>query len=221
MIKEKPIIFSSESINAILEGRKTQTRRVVKYQPPENYHIIGRITSSTNSKNEGCVCWESDNGRVSHYCKIPRDVGDILWVRETWSQLDMDYRVVTGKLDIDDFEGCPIVYRADDNPEHFNYWRPSIYMPRKAARLFLKVTNIRAERLQIITEEDARSEGCIDFHDKIGDGKFDDVAEFDLTARDAFSELWDNLNKKRGYGWGLNPWVYVLEFEKISEPIGQ
>ncbi len=91
------------------------------------------------------------------------------------------------------------------------------FMPREAARIFLKVTNVRVERLQDISEEDARAEGCITFHDKTGDGKFEDVLEFDLTARDAFCELWQRLNLKRGYGWETNPWVRVYEFERISK----
>ena len=86
-------------------------------------------------------------------------------------------------------------------------------MPKWAARIWLKVKDVRVERVQDISEDDARAEGCITFSDKIGDGKFDDVYEFDLTARDAFVELWDSINAKRGYGWGINPWVWAIEFE--------
>ena len=89
---------------------------------------------------------------------------------------------------------------TDEKPQTgWNYsWikRPSIHMPKEAARIWLKVTAVRAERLQDITEEQARAEGCIDFHDKIGNGKFDDVLEFDLTARDAFVDLWNSTLKK-------------------------
>jgi len=214
--KEKPIIFSTEMVRAILENRKSKTRRVIKPQPPENSICHGWVMSSTEPKNEGCAGFGPDENCVNHYSKCPWEVGQILWVRETWSQLDADYRAVTGKFDIEEFKGCPIIYKADENPEHFNYWRSSIYMPRSAARLLLKVKDIRVERLQEITEEDARCEGCIDYHDKIGDGKLGDVAEFDLTARDVFADLWESINLKRGYGWHLNPWVFVISFEKVE-----
>ena len=145
--------------------------------------------------------------------------GDILWVRETWYKNYPHkygrywYRADGEKIDMPTIYGGTVIYGKDDGLK----WRPSIFMPREAARIFLRVTNVRVERLQDISEEDARAEGCITFHYKTGDGKFEDVLEFDLTARDAFCELWQRLNLKRGYGWETNPWVWVIEFEKISK----
>jgi len=220
-VSEKPIIFSTPMVQAILAGRKTMTRRVIKSQPPKICALAGRVTDSTNRKIIGHIGWETSAENVNHYAKIPYEVGDTLWVREAWCKYTPEHVIgaekYAHKANVrDEGERC----RQDYIKDGYHYqWKPSIHMPREAARLFLKVKNIRFERLQDITEEDARREGCIDFHDKIGDGKFDDVAEFDLTARDAFIELWDGLNSKRGYGWELNPWVWVVEFETTEVPI--
>ena len=197
--KEKSIVFSTEEVRATVDGRKTMTRTVVKH--PEK---IDSYRFKLNFPQINIVD-----------PKLPYRVGDILWVRETWSQLDADYRAVTGKLDIEDFKGCRIVYKADENPEHFNYWRPSINMPRAAARLFLKVKDIRVERLQDITEQDILAEGT----------PFDrEIYEMPCNIQNAgatylagcFMRIWDSINAKRGYGWDLNPWVWVIEFERAE-----
>ena len=220
MSKEKPILFNTEMVKAIMSGKKIMTRRIVKHQPPENSIIHGRVMSSTEPKNEGCVGWGPNEECVNHYSKIPYEIGQVLWVRETWAQLDMDYRAVSGKLDIQEFKGCPIAYKADnDAPEHFNYWRPSIHMPRTAARLFLKVTNIRVERLQDITQEDIESEGLWfysqEYRDEICKWR-DCVSAIRGTRKKYFKKLWNSINSKRGYGWDVNPWVWVVEFERIE-----
>jgi len=210
MSKEKPIIFSTEMVKTILDGRKTMTRRVVKHQAPEGYRILGRVTSSTDKENEGCACWRSDDDRVSHYCKIPYEAGDVLWVRETWNHFNYNN-------DHDDKRLSGYIFKA--SPEFVNdlpplvrayygvAWCPSIHMPRAAARLFLKVKDIRVERLQGITVEDIRSEGlssmgvhCLDYELAIPEWKI----------------LWDSINAKRGYGWDINPWVWVVEFERVE-----
>jgi len=180
-------------VKAILEGRKTQTRRVIKVDDdPENWKISIEGTSIVRTE--------------PYDVKLPRyAAGDILWVRETWATVSsgiIEYKATyiepyTGSTEIDHI-GKKIT------------WRPSIYMPREAARIFLKVTNVRVERLQDITEEDAKAEGCID-------GKSKDVLKFDLTARDVFAKLWNSINAKRGYRWETNPWVWVIEFERINK----
>lgn len=199
MNRMKPILFSTERVNAILDGRKTQTRRVIKPQPSSGIRKSVFVKSGL----------EDGHGRE---IKSRYQPGDILWVRETWAEVSsgiIEYKATykepyTGSAEIDHI-GNKIK------------WRPSIFMPREAARIFLKVTNVRVERVQDITEEDAKAEGCITFMEKIGDGKSKDVLEFDLTARDAFVELWNNINAKRGYSWDTNPWVWVYEFERISK----
>ncbi|MDA8227360.1 MAG: hypothetical protein M0T74_06585 [Desulfitobacterium hafniense] len=220
-MSEKPILFSTPMVQAILAGRKTMTRRVVK-KKYSNTNIEKRRDILIEVQNDTPPdVYNPETKMTTRHLKMcvpinqPYRVGDVLWVRETWANTWTP----------DDYEGY--VYKADGVPEKFPYWgdgrnckdevwRPSIFMPRSAARIFLKVKSVKVERLQDITEEDARSEGCIDFHDKIGDGKFDDVAEFDFTAKDAFIELWDSLNAKRGYGCDLNPWVWVIEFERME-----
>ena len=133
--------------------------------------------------------------------------GDILWVRETWTTVSsgiIEYKATyiepyTGSTEIDHI-GKKIT------------WRPSIHMPREAARIFLRVKNVRVERLRDITEEDARDEGIL-----LSYGASDKrVCRFQ-NYRDAFRALWDDLNKKRGYGWNMNPWVWVVEFEHMSK----
>lgn len=190
---EKPIIFSTEMVRAIIEGRKTQTRRVIKGYG--NIWYIGKLLgdwslSQPPYMEDGMLHWGLQvdvDERRTFFIKPPYQPGDVLWVRETWAP-ETKQGVPTGGY----------VYRASDSPEPDEdvllKWKPSIFMPREAARIFLKVTNVRVERLQEITEEDALREG--------------------MLARDHFPGYWDKLNAKRGYGWYKNPWVWVIEFDK-------
>ena len=185
----KPIIFSTEMAQAILAERKTQTRRVIKGVSTE-WDCFGRCTDG-DSPFIGFGRGE----RLEKKVKAPYQPGDILWVRETWAE------TATGDY----------VYIADfphtkDLLKH-GKWRPSIHMPKTAARLFLRVTDVRVEQLQYITEEGAWKEGCPD----------DVVPDKYPSSVVWFHELWDKLNLKRGYGWETNPWVYVIEFERISK----
>lgn len=176
---EKPILFSTEMVRAILDGRKTQTRRVVKPS------VFEKGTNWFWNPNEN-IC-------LAQYRK-----GDVLWVRETWAKDDTYY------------------YKADGScGSRCGKWKPSIHMPREAARIFLRVTNIRVERLQDITDDDAWKEGFE------RDFPFCEKTECDTcldecSARYKFNKLWDNLNAKRGCGWAANPWVWVIEFERIA-----
>jgi len=167
----KPIIFCTPMVQAILEGRKTQTRRVIKPQP--------------------------DAGLMPNKYAAPYKPGDILWVRETW------------KPDYHDEDGY--CYKADGDremyPNNLLHWRPSIHMPRAAARIFLRVTDVRAERVQDISAEDAHSEGIACIHDEISECA-------------AFAALWDEINAKRDggrYAWERNPWVWAYTFERIAK----
>jgi hypothetical protein len=190
----KPILFSTEMVQAILAGRKTQTRRVMG-------------VSGALYPNETVADW------VVRWKVEPRyHKGDILWVRETWQTVPSE-----------DGEGYAYVYRAsqngrdwEDNTEGWK-WRPSIFMPKEAARLILKVTNVRAERLQDISEEDARAEGVGDpyeyQHPMYYDYKMFDGVSCGICA---FAGLWESINAKRGYGWETNPFVFVYEFERVE-----
>ena len=215
---EKPILFNTEMVQAILAGRKTMTRRIIKPQPN------GQLKCVIKHETKGRSCWMENNAdQLSKDFKFYKsyEVGDVLWVRETWAQLDMDYRAVEGKLNGEEFKGCPIAYKANnDTPEHFGCWRPSIFMPRTAARLSLKVTNIRVERLQDITEDDAIAEGIEwtnegPLHAHYLNHDLNASLNF-KTSKEAFSSLWDSINNKRGYGWDINPWVWVVEFERVE-----
>ncbi|OPD20409.1 hypothetical protein AL710_11995 [Clostridium botulinum] len=222
---ERPILFNTEMVMAILKNKKTQTRRIIKPQPKQPIPL-GVVVSSTESKNEGCFGWGQDKcGGIIDYARPPYKVGDILYVRETWAN--------TWTPDGD--EG--FVYRADGKPSTFPYWGnarqckhevwiPSIHMPKKAARIFLKVTNVRVERLQDITEEGAKSEGAAKqiWYQPYGT-RSENNQEYvgDITQHvpnyiTGFAGIWDGTLGKWDdwlYSFKRNPWIWVIEFEKM------
>jgi len=191
----KPIIFSTPMVQAILDGRKTQTRRVIKIDDaPENWKISIAGTSIVRTE--------------PYDAKLPRyAAGDILWVRETFCEVPYEYNHVPikgGHITIPKY-----AYKADSERDYTGIWKPSIYMPREAARIFLRVTNVRVERLWDITETDVRKEGFSDHFD-IETDTFYPCGYF-------FKHTWNSLYAKRGCGWDTNPWVWVYEFEKINK----
>lgn len=156
----KPILFNTAMVQAILDGRKTVTRRVVKPQP-----------TTVHGGKKGCfpLAFYFD---CSHWVKPPYQVGDVLWVRETWAKIE-DFENNFG-FDIDD--GLKYLFKCDDNGKAHNSvdasvkrWRPSIHMPKEAARIFLKVTDVRVERLQDITEVQVVKEGVDPYDDNCCD----------------------------------------------------
>jgi len=204
-MNEKPIIFSGPMVRAILEGRKTQTRRVCKLQPQ-----IVDVEPKYEKHTWGF--WHDDdypNGRVIR-CPFGSR-GTVLWVREAWAQPFAESKNSNG-----------VIYRADGadylglaerkhgwGEAESDSWKPSIHMPRKFCRLFLTVTDVRVEKLQNISDSDVRAEG-------ISEAAIEKCREW-LHPNDcpgeAFSELWNSINEKRGYGWKENPWVWIIEFE--------
>lgn len=213
MSKEKPILFSTPMVQAILEDKKTKTRRVAKIKFLEGFNP--EWSGYKPVLENGKFFLEGSNHRsATTEVKQPYQVGDIIWVRETWKY----YVKAVGKGEsfrVKQF----LAYKADEDngnvqksSEWFEgKWRPSIFMPRAAARLFLRVTNVRVERLQDIQLSDCLKEG-IQLSPCEAD---DDVLYQSITAEDKFAELWDSLNTKRGYGWDVNPWVWVIEFERV------
>ena len=190
-MKERPIIFSTDMVRAILDGRKTQTRRILKYAPiPEPARFIKWSSNEyAPQSNSGKMFLE----RSWRPRKCPYgQVGDRLWVRETFA-LDEDDQVV-------------VFYRATDH-ETCGPWKPSIFMPRWASRIDLQITKIKVDRVQDINEEDAITEGCLNTNDPSSG-----VDWCQGFARACFCNLWDSINAKRGYGWDVNPWVWVIEF---------
>jgi len=210
MPKERPILFSGPMVRAILAGTKSQTRRVVKPQPAF-IESSGRWTwpIPKTKAAKGCCTSVCTASREWYEYLLPEQLpygqpGDRLWVRETW-------RVFGGREYEYQQEQRAVKYRAEllDAIEYLQAeWRPSIFMPRWACRLLLEVASVRAERLQAISEADAVAEGV------------DAVTMADVprqatwSRRDDYRQLWDSLNKARGYGWDVNPWVWVIEFKR-------
>lgn len=194
MPNQKPIIFSKTMVQAILDGRKTQTRRVMKPQP-----------SWIASPDIPFASLDCDPKHIINpYVKR----GDTLWVRETWAgQHRFDHlppRLIPVKTNIH--------YAATEDLGGLMK-RPSIFMPRWAARIFLKVTSVRVERVQDISDEDAKAEGM-----EAVSGNFPLLPVRRALHYHAFADLWDSINAKRGFGWDVNPWVWVYEFEKVEAP---
>jgi hypothetical protein len=198
-VREKPILFSTPMVQGILEGRKTQTRRVVKPQPPADIDkLIGpeiyepAITDRCGELKKGKPIFGAYDEWGEYGVKSPYAPGDVLWVRETWAEDSGKY-----------------YYKASrDCGDRCGKWRPSIHMPREASRLFLAVKNVRVERVQEIGANDCQMEGVKPFTYCCDPT---DLADY---YRDAFRELWDATYSKRGYGWDTNPWVWVYEFER-------
>ncbi len=194
----KPILFSAPMISALLDGRKTQTRRVVKLS---NWMIKAAMTF------EGA--WIDSGFGDDNYMKIKGDddtahrlfcpygqKGDLLWVRENFAYL--------GNEDDIPIEPRKILYTATDDYEGVT--KPSIFMPRHASRLTLKINNVRVEHLQSITYIDAKNEGV-------------SYIKGDEDPRDLYKDLWQSINGEGS--WDLNPWVWVIEFEVIQQNVDE
>lgn len=220
----KPILFNTEMVRAILDERKTVTRRIIK-------SLSGKIECHHNEEHEfildnfagreiptGFVCRKcglgvspphSRHGVGNSWIVPPYFSSDILYVRETFAQ--------AGKY--------IFWYKADNNPLLKDIlWKPSIHMPKEAARIFLRVTDVRVERLWDITEEQASAEGIRGYWAKPHNNELPFVAtgivsEVFRTRKEAFGKLWNSTVKKSDldkYGWNANPWVWVIEFEKVN-----
>lgn len=212
----KPILFNTDMVRAIMDGRKNCTRRIVKPQPDEKHtYPLGFVTDSTEKKEVGCFEFGiNEYGGSIQYAKPQYQPGDILYVRETWGypiSLNSDKQYV--------FRADKIAESGFKNDSHI--WHPSIHMPKKAARIWLNVTNVRVERLQDITEDGAEAEGAIDNRGFIHspENEYDRI----YTAREYFIKIWDRTIKKSDldiYGWDVNPWLWVIEFERCEKPQG-
>ena len=209
-------------VQAILDNRKSLTRRVMKPQPKDGMYLAGCSPTTgdahfTNVPLDKLHEWAGEH----YFAKCPYPPGTILWVRETWHNL------------MDD-DGDNYVYKADGGwYVYLLSWKPSIHMPKDAARLFLEVTDVRVERLQEITEEDAIAEGlaCLTkdngitykygIPDSDGLPGNDDHGwhweEWCIAPRKAFNRLWDSINGKK-HPWESNPYVWVYEFERVDKP---
>ncbi len=223
----KPILFNTEMVRAILDGKKTCTRRIIKEEIPEGYKPLGFVLYPTDDKELGKLAFGGKGANV-HYAKPPCEAGDILYVRETWCKTKYD--LVPDK----DFDSgdCKYIFKVDDNGKSnpliealVKRWRPSIHMPKEAARIFLKVTSVRAEKLKDITDEGCINEGIREFTKDGVVKKYDTEPnmysweKMPRTPREAFEKLWNSTLQLKGKwnGWTnlfeYNPWVWVIEFK--------
>lgn len=209
---ERPILFNTEMVRAILDGRKTQTRRIIKLAPGFGGHPVGESGNPDNPLGFMYPCGIK---------RPPCNKGDILWVRETWSthydgyHPDLVYCYKADGLDL----------KAECLPGENNRWYPSIHMPKEAARIFLRVKDVRAEKLQDITVLDAINEGCCgticdhaDANPALGCTDCYNTGWLERPETE-FALLWDTTVKKADlpvYGWDANPWVWVIEFERCE-----
>ena len=230
MRRELPILFNTEMVRANLDGRKTCTRRVIKAQPDEKHTFpLGFVTGSTEAKELGCFGFgTNENGGSIQFVKPPYQAGDILYVRETWqcwrahryeATADIRFRAggddvrlqfANGNTDsIDRLDYDTFVHKWFS---HNGKWKPALFMPKEAARIWLKVTDVRVERLQEITIDDIRNEGLSSMAVHAGDMEI---------AIEEWKNVWNSTIKKSDldcYGWDANPWVWVIEFERCEKP---
>ncbi len=218
-MRERPILFNTEMVKAILDGRKTCTRRVVKGYIPKDAEF--GYTAFTPKGAISCrgIFETSYPGYGEKFFELPYHRGDILYVRETWQKaglVDEFDHVIAGTEKYYYAAGpeapCFDFWVDPETGEHKAHmpWKPSIHMPKEAARIRLKVTDVRVERLQEITESQAQAEGC-------NSG----LLTGPCTARGQFENLWNSTIKKSDldkYGWSANPWVWVIEFERCEKP---
>lgn len=225
----KPILFNAEMVRAILDGRKSCTRRLVKPQPDEKHtYPLGFVTDSTEKKEVGCFGFGiGEYGGSIQYAKPQYHTDDVLYIRETWTEecgkyyyradYDSDYldpcETLSGGYPAScrnhpGFDGC----MATSTRIH---WHPSIHMPKEAARIWLRVTDVRVERLQEITAESALTEGADKYIHANGTLNEDQT----ITS---FIGIWNSTIKESDldrYGWDANPYVWVISFERCAKPV--
>lgn len=210
---EKGMLLSTDMVRATLDGRKKMTRRMNGLNKinelPEEWTL-----ESFDKNQKGTLIatflWRG-NQKIRREIRCPWEPGDILWFRETWTEIDGE-----------------IFYRADGYPEielrdRFEQpknkkvkWKPSLFMPRSAARLFGDIQNIRIERLHDITASDIIAEGT-PYDREIYEMPCNIENAGDTYLRGCFLRLWDGINAQRGYGWRVNPWVWVIEYEEAED----
>lgn len=193
----KPIIFSTEMVKAILEGRKPQARMVIKKINDEQWVAPVQLECEP-----ALWTWRSTKTGEVAVVRCPYQVGETRWVRETHKIPDLH----TPDL-------MAVIYRGDNIDIPQIPWRPSIHMPKWAARIFLEITGVRAERLQNISEEDAVAEGTGALYEAYQKA----TGNLPVFDREVFAWFWDLLNAKRGYGWESNPFVWIVDFRREND----
>lgn len=204
--KHRPILFNAEMVRAVLDGRKTQTRRIIKPQPTTSFSTPDGDVWNWDFKFKDFIGAQGTDIK----CQFPKTAayhcpygqpGDHLWVRETFGSQVRRYGGGTGRHTIYKADNAEAVDFTDSAGKQYPVkWTPSIHMPRWASRITVEITDIRVERLQDISVDDARAEGCPD-HDK-------------NTPLTWFSLLWQSINGADS--WDNNPWVWVIEFKRLK-----
>ena len=195
-MKERPILFSASMVRAILDGRKTQTRRIVKPQPDivaDGGLVVGVSTPE-----------DQKYGRLGKALPCPYGKpGERLWVRESWAWYGCEYIP------------SDVVYRADTEslPGEYGRWRPSIHMPRWASRITLEITEVRVERLHDISDDDIKAEGIFDDPAVVSGEREGSILTL-AGKRIAFEDLWESINGPDS--WDENPWVWVVGFRRVT-----
>lgn len=230
MSKERPILFSPEMVKAILDGRKTQTRRALKPQPHECHNGDLIYKDRLVGSNLSWRAWNKPNAYGNPmiyeeaYTVCPYgQPGDRLWVRERWA-VSLDYdklapKEIPSQNDVSIWYQTPGLYMSNrylgDYP---GKTRSSIHMPRWASRITLEITAVRVERLQDISEADIEAEGTPRNIGYTPDDAYADQfnSSFERRGRD-FARLWDNINGNGAGSWHANPWVWVIEFKRIND----
>ncbi len=221
-MKEPPILFSGGMVKAIIDGRKTQTRRVLKPQPAK-INGYGSLWFEPAFKE---LVYDNNPGQPALMARCPYGIaGSNLWAKETFSYIT---RAENEKWDKRRDDGVPVsmLYRADsmwdgmeqDGGFPFN-WTPSIFMPRWASRITLEICSVRVERIQDISDKgasnDCTAEGVFHCGMEIPSYEEWSAAGFHSSEKFMYRNLWDSINSKRGNGWDTNPWVWVIEFRRV------
>jgi len=230
-VKERQILFSSAMVRALLGGRKTQTRRVITPQPDvsDKGNLMGEWL---RRPLEGLLLPKLQD--IAIHCPHGL-IGDRLVVRETffaygrwetrynakkrrdeWHFVDMTHELDRAYQYAADNPNVPVVSSRHGGVSPAWWKRPAIFMPRTASRITLDITSVRVERLQSISEDDARAEGAYLFPGDGGGWKFDRGEQEYDSAVEAFRRLWDTLNADRGFGWDSNPCVWAVEFRRVT-----
>lgn len=232
MGRMKPILFNTEMVRAILEGRKTVTRRVANISTEipcgcstDDHEFVPDNFNHPEEKPTGFVCRRCGFGVAPPYCRVPCGEslfrprywpGDILYVRETWSFwpcFDCDNEMCYGRgISYKDTDGCFVYKTQRSKVPYEEKWHPSIHMPKEAARIFLRVTDVRVERLQAISADECAMEGVWPLYAGPIDGR-------EAYYKTAFAKLLDSTIKPADLpfcGWEANPWVWVYKFERIK-----
>ncbi|EOG8086187.1 TPA: hypothetical protein ACIR1F_003961 [Enterobacter roggenkampii] len=205
---ERGMIFNGEMVRAILDGRKTQTRRIMKNQPAGDYPDTPALIRSV----DGGFQWYGHYGESSIFNCPFGAVGDRIWVRETWAEAGASAPDL--KLYRANYPAHVPTHYENVPPAEDVRWTPSIHMPRWASRITLEITGVRVEQLKSISEDEARSEGVARLREGFWKHYQPGWTQHQLSARGSFATLWDSI-----YGsgeWDRNPWVWVLEFKRIE-----